>query len=98
MEDTREIQVKRVPGKTIKLTVTSERVTIKIPEYLILEETKDLMVFLLLVAGENPNPEFTLRGDDTEDQLRKYGITLRTQSKSYAKRYPYPTEDSQTFP
>lgn len=97
--DGRLVELKRVPGKTVKLTVTSDRITIKVPEHLVLEESKDLMVFLLLVAEDNPNPEFTLRGDGTAEQLRKYGIELRVQAKTgYHKAYPFPGENGFVAP
>ena len=87
-ESGRILELKRIPGKNLRLTLTADRITVKLPENLELETNEDLLNHLMRVAMKHPAPEFTLRGDGTPEQLRKHGITLRAQAK---------TSSSQTF-
>lgn len=72
----RKIEVVTNTSKTVKLTITKDRVTVKIPESTTLVDTERLVKFFKKVADQHPSPELTLRGNNEVARVFKYGISL----------------------
>ena len=82
-------QIKRVPGKYAKLTVTSERVTIRLPESLNQLDAQRIVAYFQYIASKHPNPDNSLRGDLTPERVFNSVFHLHTQSKDQNNTYTY---------
>lgn len=72
----RKFEVITKSTNTAKLTITKDRVTIKVPENTTLADTERLVKFFKKIADKHPSPQATLRGNNDVESVLKYGIGL----------------------
>ncbi len=77
---TRRLEIVDTDNPNIRLTVTKERVTIKVPTGTPKDDADKVIAFFKKVADKIPNPEKAVRGGDAVGKILKYGVSMGTQS------------------
>mgnify|MGYP000927229508 CR=1 FL=1 len=81
----RKIEVVTVDARAAKLTLTKDRITMKIPKVTTLVDTERLIKYFKKVAEKHPSPETTLRDAQIPEKIFKYGLRLHTNTANGSK-------------
>ncbi len=78
----RKFEVITTDSHAVKLTITKERVTVKLPQTITLVDAERIVKFFKKVADKHPSPHITLRaGLNTPENIFKNGISLGSGSR-----------------
>ncbi len=78
----RKFEVITTDSHAVKLTITKERVTVKLPQTITLVDAERILIFFKKVADKHPSPNITLRaGINTPENIFKNGISLGSGSR-----------------
>lgn len=77
----RKFEVITKDTHAVKLTITKERVTVKLPKTITLVDAERIVKFFKKVADKHPAPQASMRaGLNTPENIFKNGISLGTGS------------------
>lgn len=72
----RRFEIFTKDNHVVKLTITTERVTVKLPKSITLVDAERIIKFFKKVADQHPSPQTTLRGNNKIEKVLNNGIEL----------------------